>query len=57
MLLLMDTVTVNWVVLVFLISDRAPFDLLLVVTLIGVLKESVEPMRRLICVAAYPLIN
>ena len=48
----MDTVPVERVGWIFLMSDGDHFDSLLVVTLPGVLKEPVEPVRWLIWVAA-----
>ena len=53
----MGTVMVDWVVRVFLPSDGDTFDLLLVVTLLGVLKDLVDPVRWLICVEESPVVT
>ena len=53
----MNSVTVERVVCVLLSSDRDPFDSLLVVTLLGVLKEPVDPVQWLICVVASPVMS
>ena len=50
MWLLIDDVPVERVVWVLLLSDGAPFEPLLVVILLVVLKELVEPVRLMICV-------
>ena len=52
MCLLMENVPIVQVVWVLLPSDRAPFDSFLVVKLMGLLKDPLEPVRWLVCVAA-----
>ena len=41
-------VQLDWIVWLFMLSDWDPFDLLLVVTLLEVLNEPVDPMIWLI---------
>ena len=48
----MGSILVERVICVLLLFEGSLFDLLLVVTLLGVLKDTVEPVRWLICVAA-----
>ena len=50
----MDVVLVYQEFLVIMKSGRVPFDSLLVVTLLGVLKKPIEPVRWLIYVSASP---
>ena len=45
MLLLIDAVPVEQMFWVLLPSDRAPFDSFMVVTLLGMLKEPLEPVK------------
>ena len=51
----MRDVPVDQVVWVLQPSDMTPFDSFLVVTLLGVLKEMVKPVRWLICVELSPV--
>ena len=55
MWLLMRDVPVDQVVWVLQPFDMTPFNSFLVVTLLGVLKEMVKPVRWLICVELSPV--